>query len=372
MRLIQSPLEVFANKIGEHRSKGNARGRLVNISKDFDEHISLKKGFPTFITGAPHDGKSELGFEVVLNDIVNNDTKWLILSPETGNTVELYSLLAEKYYGNGKRIFKSSKDALTDEEVADAFKYFQSHIRTIDPTEDWSKLGDSYKLNLKNLFEIVDHQEKELGAKFDGILIDPFNEIESEEGKPIYQAVKDEVQELILYGKQSQKTIVLVIHANDTQPILKGSGDAKWYYYPPARPQDLQGGQQFFRKGYQIMNYYRPQKQLLQEMLNMPEYAEVAHKIQHGIDNENIAFVKVQKSKPKFIGKLGQFFLFYDVKRQRFYDIDQNGTKYYSNGEKEEAKARLNGKWPDAPKVDYKDSEIGPNTDFLNTKELPF
>ena len=127
-----------------------------------------------------------------------------------------------------------------------------------------------------------------------------------------------------------------------------------------------------FKDAKKIPNMPKRNSNAIQLMINMPEYMDVSHKIQHGIENNNIAFINVQKSKPKFIGKLGQFYLFYDRERQRFYDIDKDGTKYYSNGHIEEAKAKFNGKWADAPKVDYQDSEIGPNTDFLNAKGLPF
>ena len=50
---------------------------------------------------------------------------------------------------------------------------------------------------------------------------------------------------------------------------------------------------------------------------------------------ENQTEVRIQKSKPKGVGKLGKFSLFYDVKGHSFYEVTPYGEVRYSNRIKE-------------------------------------
>lgn len=359
LHVTKSPIQVNIEDMPKYRLNGNAKGRVVHIGES-DEYISLKAGYPTFITGQPHSGKTEFAFEIILNDIKYNAAKWLIISTESGSTVELYGQLVEKWKANGGKIFKSSKYALTDEEVDESMKYFQKHIRTIDPEDEWNKTA-GLEFNLSNIFEIIEREEGLLNAHFDGILIDPFNDLELDSSKRIDQQVKDEVKELLRYGKKAKKTIMLTIHANDTKPILMGQGDSKYYYYPPARPQDLQGGQQFFRKGYQIINVYRPRSEWIRFQMDNPDMvAKHHHRLLHGSENDNMTSIIIQKSKPKGIGKLGTFYIFYDPIKQRYYDVDERGYKKYSTNFEEPTQEQ-----------EQKTNGIHPNVDF-NEDKIPF
>src|SRR6056297_2215537 len=184
--ITQNPIDVYEEML-THRKEGNSKGRSTG-HKQLNDYISIKPGVPIFIGGAPFSGKSEFALELVLNDIKFHKKNWLIVSPETGNTVELYGQLAEKIVGDGSKYYENYGDkpnphAMKDDTLRKVMKFFKDHLRTIDPTEDWKKLGDSLNMTMGNLFDVIDREEDKLGKKFDGVLIDPFNEMDTEEDK---------------------------------------------------------------------------------------------------------------------------------------------------------------------------------------------
>lgn len=333
--ITQNPIDVYS-KMLSHRKSGNAKGRSIGFTK-LNEHISLKPGVPLFMGGAPFSGKSELALEIVINDIRFNKKRWLIVSPETGNTIELYAQIVEKLIGDGSKYYENyggqpNKYAMKDESLRKAMTFLNNHLRTIDPNDEWKKYGDDLHMTMTNLFDVIDREEEQLGFKFDGILIDPFNEMDVDDSKKIHQQVRDDLDTLIVYGKKSEKVIILTNHTNDVRGFIrKDVNNESYMYYPPARPEDWAFGQQWFRKAYQLVTVYRPQVQTIELMADAQGDWTQANPYQHAMENgHNISVIKIQKSKPKGIGKVGEAFLFYDVLRQRYYELDENGGKHYA------------------------------------------
>jgi len=324
IRNITSNPEKILLDMEEHRAQASRKGRQTRVP-GLDEFISLKPGYPIFLGAEAHQGKTEIAFEIILNDIKYNKKNWLIFSPETGSTIELWAELIERYRGDGKRYYQFNgnspvPNALTYPEIAETMGVLSKHIRTIDPIEDWKQMDSAPKMTLKNLFEIIEKEEKILGAAFDGVLIDPFNEVEIDSNVPLFQFVKNEIDDLIHYGKMSQKVIFITNHTNDVKGWIDTDIDKnKFMFYPPPRPQDWAYGQQWYRKAYQLITYYRPQRQVVDMWATVNNCPYSQHSIEN---NYNMAIIIVNKSKPKGVGKRGEIKIFYDVNKQKFYHYD--------------------------------------------------
>ena len=314
-------------KLEKLRTTGDRRGRLVHLPS-MQEHISLKDGYPIVIGADEHKGKTTMTFELVLADVLTHDKNWFIFSPETGTTEETIIELIDAM-GMGKRFYKNyqgrpSKYAMTDQEYLSYLAVINSNIRILDPFE-WRKLlGESVEMNMKNLFQIVESEEKLIGSKFDGILIDPLNELDLEGGS-IAEQMKKSLTELIWYGRKTKKIVMLGNHLNELKSYLDTDLDKNRFSREvEPKTKDFQGGRQTGRKMYQVVLLIRPSKQEIDIMAFGGDWA-AQHAQQNGY---NMTIVKVDKSKPKGVGKVGKFPIFYDIQKNQYYELIEGERVY--------------------------------------------
>lgn len=310
------------------RSEGDRRGRLVHLPS-MQDHVSFKDGYPIVIGADEHKGKTTMTFELVLSDVIKHDKNWFIFSPETGTTEETIIELIDAM-GKGKRFHKNyqgkpSHFAMSDQEYYSYLALIQSNIRILDPFEWRAKLGNDVKKNMTNLFEIVEHEEKQIGAKFDGILIDPLNELDLDGGS-IAEQMKNSLTELIWYGRKTKKIIMLGNHLNELKTYLDTDIDKnKFAREVEPKTKDFQGGRQTGRKMYQVILLIRPSRQEIDLGALAGDWA-----CKHAQENNyNLTIVKVDKSKPKGVGKVGKFPIFYDIKRNQYYEFSKEGHRVY-------------------------------------------
>jgi hypothetical protein len=321
-KLTTSPLEAL-NEIKQRRISNRKRG-LDTAWSNANQFISLKKGYPIMIAGVGGAGKTEFTFDLILNASLMHGWKWLILSPETGDRYEIIELLIEKL-GFGETLEANSDNPMSDDKFHKIMFWLNQHFRILDPTEHWKPNFENLQLNITNFFDAVDYEEKRLGGKFDGILIDPFNELDIEiGGSKTANVVKNELDVLIAWTKKKNYCTILTNHANDKNEVREKDDDGEWYFWtPPVKKDEWAYGQQFGRKGYQMILIYEPHAVKQLQMANQGD-AEMAHSIQN---NCNVRDILVQKTKPKGVGKTGKFRLFYDRNKQRYYNLDADNMK---------------------------------------------
>ena len=168
---------------------------------------------------------------------------------------------------------------------------------------------------ITGFYDCVLEAEKELGIKFDGTLFDPFNDIEEElikfngrEDKFLAYALK----EVRKSSKSNKRIDFIITHIADVRAVTDKEGNR---YMPAALPNEWSGGRTWWRRAFLMILVYRPPTFLKDE--NGKNY------------EENETLIICQKAKPKGIAKLGKKSIFWDWKKNRYYNY-VNGQILYS------------------------------------------
>lgn len=317
--LTVSPLEI-SDDVAFRRSTVRKRG-LDTAWGVANQFISLKRGYPLMIGGLGGVGKSEVAFDLVLNAAMMHNYKCLILSPETGDKYEVMEMMMEKLSrGNVLEYGNKYRPNMTDEDFDKLSKWMHKYFRIMDVTEHWDDNFTDLDLNMDNLFQAVDYEEKRLKAKFDIIFIDPMNEMDIEAKS---DQVKNELKRFLAWTKKKNYLSILTNHIND-QPLFREKIHGEWeQWMPPAPKEKWSFGQQLAKKGYQMLQLWQPPEFKVSQWANDGDM-EAQHALQC---NYNMREVYVQKSKPKGVGKTGKFRMFYDRDLQRYYTLDSMGMK---------------------------------------------
>jgi hypothetical protein len=316
-KFTSAPLEL-ETEIVRRRYTNRRKGRPFawQIANEF---ASLKNGYPLMIAGVGGAGKTELPFDIIINDCIMHDKKAFIFSPETGDKYEILEYIIEKV-SNGRHLEKPHDYAIDDKELEKIHLWANKHFRICDPTEHWDANFENLEMNMDNLFQAVDYEERRLGGKFDIVLIDTFNDLDI---KPDSQEVKNNLSRLLAWTKKKNYLTITTNHVNDLQDIRQKIDGEYVIWTPPAKKEQWSYGQQFAKKGYQMWLVYEEHKYFIDERaMNGDQLA------QHSKDSFYTSRkIFVQKSKPKGVGRTGMFELFYDKLKHRYYEIDQLGNK---------------------------------------------
>lgn len=304
-------------ELDKHRKYGKLKGAYCGFDCA-DEFISLKKGYPLMIGGLGGSGKTEFTFELIIRSIINHGWRWLILSPETGNALEIYTYLISKLT-NGKDFFNTQYQ-VEEEHYQKIVKWLHQHVKVLDVEEGWEDVMKGIDLNLKNYFSFIEKAELSMGRKFDGLLIDPFNELDIDLDQAIMRTVKDELKILLRYTKKNNYFTILTNHVNNVKEFHKKAPDGQMFRYsPPAKKEEWAYGMQFSRKGFQMILPYEPHPCIVDELA---EAGDREMQFAATVAEYQVREFYVQKSKPNGVGKVGRFRLFWDWKKKRYYEID--------------------------------------------------
>jgi hypothetical protein len=328
-KLTTAPLE---RKLAiEKRRLSNRRRGLDFAWPNLNELASLKKGYPIVIAGEGGVGKTELILDIMINASLMHKWVWIVMSPEMGDRDEIIEQLIEKVSkGQIVDILSPSEEAdpnhlpMSNDTFNNCINWINKYFRILDPMENWTENFENLNLNLKNFFEQVGEEENRLGKKFDGVCIDPFNELDIDWSN-IMNAVKEELNVLIAWTKKKDYCTLLTNHVKDKREITSKDNDNELFFWtPPTKKEELAYGQQFDRKGYQIILVYNPHK-THQTMGAQSGDIEMKHSVEN---YNNVREVIVQKSKPKGSGKTGKCRMFFDRNLNRYYSLDLlNETK---------------------------------------------
>lgn len=212
-----------------------------------DTKIRLIKGFPWFIGGQPHHGKTEVVMELMMKWSMMYGWKHYCYFGEGGSVASIVADLCHKYIG--KQFRKNSKfDHMTESEKMKALMFIEEHFYFSDPEQNLS-----YDRWLKEVGEA----ERKFNVKFDTTLIDPFNDLEYDLTKypNITYWLKDVLKDVRNSSKRNNRVDILVVHVGETQIITdKSTGNQ---YQPPALPSQWEGGKIWNRRAFIQLNVWR-------------------------------------------------------------------------------------------------------------------
>lgn len=318
--LTSSPLTLLP-QIKKRRLTNRKRGLDTAWSKA-NEFMSLKKGYPLMIGGVGGSGKTEIAFDILINSALMHKWTWFVLAPETGDKFEIVETILEKISG-GKvlSVGKDIENSLSDEIFDKLMAWMNKYVRICDPSEHWDGNFSELNLNMENLFTAVHDEERRLGGAFDAVMIDTFNDLDI---KPESTIVKNELERFLAWTKKKNYFSLLTNHTNATNEIRQKTPEGEWLIWnPPAKKEQWSYGQQFGKKGYQMMLVYEEPQYFVDQRAIDGDTAAI-HARDYGY---NMRKVFMQKSKPKGVGKTGMFELYYDKVMQRYYEIDTLGMK---------------------------------------------
>lgn len=256
------------------------------------------KGFPLFIGGQVHHGKSEYSLELSVAWAKFNGFKFAVYLGESGKPEMAWIEIAQKYIG--KSFFDFSEG-----DMIEVGQFIENHF-TILHIED---------LTVKGFYDEVLEAEKLKGVKFDATLFDPFNDAKngtSEHGGRTDIWLEEDLK---LIRKQSQKynrIDIVVFHVQEIKPI-KDVDTGNWYIRN-ALPTEWAGGQVVHRRAFtQILIYKMP-------IWMKNEYGEPY--------GENMTMILNQKAKPKGSGRIGNVVIGWDYKKNRYYELVDGMKKF--------------------------------------------
>jgi len=285
------------------RSEGIKKGAWTGFDSLFDKY-SMKKGSTTYIYAGAHQGKSQFGFELMVNLAQYSGWKWAVYTPETGSPTEVFAELLWVYLR--KPFLVNDKVMATDEEKEEAMSFINEHFFLVD-----SGLQD---LSIEGFYTAVETIEEDNFITIDGCMIDPFTEIRTD----ITSGVRDDIaigQVLTKVRKHSAERnyhTIVTVHTKHQQAKYKNGIP----YVDVPTMNDIAGGMQWSRKGMMVLNVWRCPYGLEDE---------------NGIPYEqNQVKITVVKAKPKIVGNLGSVTLFYDKMKNRYYEKDSQGKPQYA------------------------------------------
>ena len=285
------------------RNNGIKKGAWTGFSSLFDKY-SVKRGSTTYIYAGAHQGKSQFGFELMMNLAEYDGWKWAIYSPETGSPTEVCAELLWVYLR--KPFLVNDKITATDEETDVAIEFINKHFYIID-----SGLQD---LSIEAFYTSVEKIEQDNFIKIDGCLVDPFTEIKTD----VSAGVRDDIaigQVLTKVRKHSADRdyhTIVTVHTRHQQAKYKNGVP----YVDKPTMNDIAGGMQWSRKGMMVINVWR-----------CPFGLEDGNGIPYEANQVEITVVK---AKPKIVGKLGTVHLYFDKLSNRYYELDEQRRKRFA------------------------------------------
>lgn len=262
-------------KLMDIKKTNSARKGVSTGFHSLDELMLLSKQYLMVVTGMPSCGKSEVMDAIAVNTATLHDWSWLYFSPENFPLEEHLKKIVEKRTGR-------HLNALSAGEIAQATSWAQDHFSWIHPEDD--------KFSLYSILEEA-QVRIESGYKVDGIVIDPWNELDhsTQAGLRDDQYISKCLTHIRRFHRKYDLLTCVVIHPTKLQ---KGQ-DGK---YPVPTLYDCNGGAMWRNKADFGLCVHRPDF------------------------NKHEAYVFAQKVKFKSMGKQGSARLDYDFKSGRFKD----------------------------------------------------
>lgn len=270
----------------------------------FDNYYSVLLGYFTILYGAPYTGKSAWLFALQVNLSKLHGYVHAIISPETGSARDVYTKLIQIYAG--KDVTKTFNNQMSKEKYEEAKAWVNKYFIVIDYEDTGADL------TLEELFLYIQILERKLNIKIHTVTADPLIEFKFDEAVRDDTFWNKQLRICRVQAKQNLWHIFLVNHIIKQNRI--GIDDYGNTVYPIPDPTQMNGGQTFYRKGFQILGFYR-------HIFDKDITLSISLK---ALGNKlvfwNSLFVRVQKSKPEGVGKIGEIEFLYDVATHQYRD----------------------------------------------------
>ena len=281
--------------------------------ESLDSIYRIVKGYPLFVAGAPHHGKSEFTLELAISSAIRHGFKWCCYLGESGKTEVSIMEIATKYIG--KPYFGQSR--MSDSEREQAHYFVSTHFYFIELEE----------ITVKSFYKAVLEAQVELEIKFDGTILDPFNDVSNETGAHggTHIWLENDLKHIRQQSQEHKRVDIVVNHIADVSPVQ--NPDTKEWYTPPARPNQWAGGQVWHRRAMTMLLVYRVHPSMRDE--NGSPYPE------------DTTIIYNQKAKPKGSGRLGSAVIRWDWMRNRYYEQVSGFDKYMLEYSKTQASPQM-------------------------------
>lgn len=298
----------YRDEVMNHYENGFARGNDTGF-KCLDDLLSFKLGYQTFFLGFAGAGKTEVQLEMLFNQSERFGWKHGLLSGEIGNTEDVIGELISKRIR--KPFLKSSQFGATEREVYEAMAWLDEHFYPMN--------GEETDYNLKSFYAYWKQLERDMGIKLQTTSIDPFNDLDEElanyanrEDKYLAWALKTTRKE----AKTNNWHNIIVTHAKDMPPIiLKDITDQDVYCTAVPTLNSFAGGPVWGRRAFNVVGVWRPEHNRVNGRISLTINPATGLPFE-----ENEAILKVLKAKPKGTAKKGATSIYFDWKKNRYYE----------------------------------------------------
>jgi twinkle protein len=287
---IVSPIDCDED-VTDFWERGIEKGVRIGAWERFSNHYRVAKGELTIVTGIPSHGKSEFMDALLVNMARDAGMRFAIYSPENyPYQIHLEKLMSKyvlKPFHDGP-----TKPRIDKSEISGILTWMSNKFFFVEPHED--------DMSLDAILKLFDEC---CNKQIDGVLIDPWNELESMRPKEMSETdyIGECLRKCRWYARH--KNIAMWIVAHPQKPKKDEQGN-----YPVPTPYDINGSANWYNKADNCLCVYR--------------------------NSDNSVDVHVQKIKFKIRGKLGMVKFNYDIATGCYTEQpinSENVSSFYGN-----------------------------------------
>jgi twinkle protein len=245
-------------------ANGHGRGASTGFDS-IDELFTIAEGQLSIVTGMPSSGKSEFIDQIMINLAQRDGWKFAVCSFENPPAMHI-AKLAEKI--TGKPFYTGIKERMSEEELGEAMSFIENHFMFLE-----SKDG-----NLSTIDSIIDRTKQAIMRGANGLLIDPYNYIESSGGEE-HSSISQMLTRITSFAKAHSIHVWFVAHPQKMYPKEDGS-------YSVPKGMNISGSAAWFAKA---------------------DLGITVHRGEDGVE------VHCWKSRFKWVGQQGMALLDYDI-----------------------------------------------------------
>lgn len=298
----------YTDLVMNHYETGTAKGKDIGF-KCLEDLVSVKTGYTTYLIGFAAAGKTEFHLETLFNLTEKYGDKHALLSPEIGGIEDVIAELISKHLR--RPFYKSNPFAPTEKEIYNAMAELSQWFYPMDSEEN--------DYTVESFYADCDKIEKDLKIKLNTTSLDPWNDLDEDlskfggrEDKYLTWALKKVRQN----AKVKKRHNFIVTHAKDMPPIaLKSVTGGETFCTAIPTLNSFAGGQVWGRRAFNVLGVWRPEEGAINPVDGLPF-------------DENEALILSLKSKPKGAGKRGKASIYFDWKKNRYWEW-VNGAKCY-------------------------------------------
>ena len=213
----------------------------------------------------PSSGKSEFIDQIMINLAQRDGWKFAVCSFENPPAMHI-AKMAEKI--TGKPFYSGIKERMSEDELSDAMSFIEDHFMFLE-----SKDG-----NLSTIDSIIDRTKQAIMRGANGLLIDPYNYVESTGGEE-HSSISQMLTRITSFAKAHSIHVWFVAHPQKMYPKEDGS-------YSVPKGMNISGSAAWFAKA---------------------DLGITVHRGEDGVE------VHCWKSRFKWVGQQGMALLDYDI-----------------------------------------------------------